>query len=134
MHASVVGAVRAKAMQEADLVLVVGRKLDYQMAYGSPAVFKAARFVRIADHADELRDNRRGEVELLADAGLALDALAHTLGKPSFRPRHRVDHGPARRARAARREGTPKPSASAGRPVVTATCTRTASSPRCARC
>ena len=81
--ASVVGAVRAKAMQEADLVLVVGRKLDYQMAYGSPAVFKAARFVRIADHADELRDNRRGEVELLADAGLALDALAHALGKPS---------------------------------------------------
>jgi acetolactate synthase I/II/III large subunit len=82
-HASVVGAVRARAMQEADLVLVVGRKLDYQMAYGSPAVFKQARFVRIADHADELRDNRRGEVELLADCGLALDALAAAVGKPS---------------------------------------------------
>jgi len=82
-HASVVGAVRAKAMQEADLVLVVGRKLDYQMAYGSPAVFKHARFVRIADHADELRDNRRGEVELLADPALALDALAAALGQPS---------------------------------------------------
>ncbi|MBN8493677.1 MAG: thiamine pyrophosphate-binding protein, partial [Burkholderiales bacterium] len=82
-HPSVVGAVRARAMQEADLVLVVGRKLDYQMAYGSPAVFKQARFVRIADHADELRDNRRGEVELLADPALALDALAAALGKPS---------------------------------------------------
>jgi acetolactate synthase-1/2/3 large subunit len=82
-HASIVGAVRARAMQEADLVLVVGRKLDYQMGYGSPAVFKAATFLRIADHADELRDNRRGEVELLADAGLALDALADTLGRPS---------------------------------------------------
>jgi acetolactate synthase-1/2/3 large subunit len=82
-HPSVVGAVRAKAMLEADLVLVVGRKLDYQMAYGSPAVFKAARFVRIADHADELRDNRRGEVELLADPTLALDALAAALGRPS---------------------------------------------------
>jgi acetolactate synthase I/II/III large subunit len=81
-HASVVGAVRAKAMQEADLVVVVGRKLDYQMAYGSPAVFKQARFVRIADHADELRDNRRGEVELLADPALALDALAVAVGKP----------------------------------------------------
>jgi acetolactate synthase-1/2/3 large subunit len=78
-HPSVVGAVRAKAMQEADLVLVVGRKLDYQMAYGSPAVFKQARFVRVADHADELRDNRRGEVELLADCGLALNALAKAL-------------------------------------------------------
>jgi len=82
-HPAVVGAVRAKAMQEADLVLVVGRKLDYQMAYGSPVVFKQARFVRIADHADELRDNRRGEVELLADPALALDALAAALGKPA---------------------------------------------------
>ena len=82
-HVSVVGAVRARAMQESDLVLVVGRKLDYQMGYGSPAVFKNARFIRIADHADELRDNRRGEVELLADAGLALAALADALGTPS---------------------------------------------------
>ncbi|MFN0182888.1 MAG: thiamine pyrophosphate-binding protein [Aquabacterium sp.] len=82
-HAAVVGAVRARAMQEADLVLVVGRKLDYQMAYGSPAVFRHATFVRIADHAAELRDNRRGAVELLADPGLALDALAATLGKPA---------------------------------------------------
>jgi acetolactate synthase-1/2/3 large subunit len=70
-------------MQEADLVLVVGRKLDYQMGYGSPAVFPQARFLRVADHADELRDNRRGEVELLADAGLALQALADALGAPS---------------------------------------------------
>ena len=82
-HASVVGAVRARAMQEADLVLVVGRKLDYQMGYGSPAVFKQARFIRIADCAEELRDNRRGEVELLADAGLTLAALADALGQPS---------------------------------------------------
>jgi acetolactate synthase I/II/III large subunit len=46
-------------------------------------VFKHARFIRIADHADELRDNRRGEVELLADAGLAMAALAKALGAPS---------------------------------------------------
>ncbi len=78
-HPAVVGAVRARAMQEADLVLVVGRKLDYQMAYGSPAVFKEATFVRIADHADELRDNRRGAAELLADPSLALHALADAL-------------------------------------------------------
>ncbi len=82
-HRGVVGAVRARAMQEADLVLVIGRKLDYQMGYGSPAVFKQAKFIRIADHADELRDNRRGEVELLADAGLAMAALADALRAPS---------------------------------------------------
>src|SRR5690349_15131779 len=36
-HSSFVGALRAAAMAEADLVLLVGRKLDYQLAYGSPA-------------------------------------------------------------------------------------------------
>jgi acetolactate synthase-1/2/3 large subunit len=82
-HPAVVGAVRARAMQEADLVLVVGRKLDYQMAYGSPAVFKHATFIRVADHADELRDNRRGAVELLADPTLALQAVAQALAQPS---------------------------------------------------
>ncbi len=82
-HPAVVGAVRARAMQEADLVVVVGRKLDYQMAYGSPAVFARAKFLRIADHADELRDNRRGEVELLSDAALAIEALAEAVGRPS---------------------------------------------------
>ena len=97
-----VGAVRARAMQEADLVLVIGRKLDYQMGYGSPAVFKQARFIRIADRADELRDNRRGEVELLADAGLTLAALADALGKPSPALDTRLDRRAARRACEAR--------------------------------
>jgi acetolactate synthase-1/2/3 large subunit len=80
-HPAVVGAVRAKAMQQADLVIVVGRKLDYQMGYGSPAVFPTARWLRIADNGEELRDNRRGEVEILADVGLALAALTSATGK-----------------------------------------------------
>jgi len=75
-HASYIGAVRARAMKEADLVITVGRKLDYQVGYGSPAVLPNARWIRIADNADELRENRRGEVELYADPGLALSALA----------------------------------------------------------
>jgi acetolactate synthase-1/2/3 large subunit len=75
-HASVVGAARARAMQEADLVVAVGRKLDYQLGYGSPAVFPRARFVRIADCWEELRENRRGDVELFATPAIALAALA----------------------------------------------------------
>jgi acetolactate synthase-1/2/3 large subunit len=79
-HPAAVGAVRAAAMTEADLVLVVGRKLDYQLGYGSPAVFPAARFVRIADTAGELVDNRRGEPELLATPALALAAMVEAAG------------------------------------------------------
>jgi acetolactate synthase-1/2/3 large subunit len=75
-HPAAVGAVRARAMREADLVVLVGRKLDYQLGYGSPALFGAARWLRIADNAEELRDNRRGEVEILATPRLALAALA----------------------------------------------------------
>ena len=88
-HPSFVGAVRARAMQEADLVSSIGRKLDYQTGYGSPAVFPNARCIRIADNSEELRENRRGEVELFAHPGLALAALAHALGKPRRDPRYR---------------------------------------------
>jgi len=82
-HAAAAGAVRGRAMQEADLVVVVGRKLDYQLGYGSPAVFQHARFIRIADNGEELRDNRRGEVEILATVTAALDALAAAIARPS---------------------------------------------------
>jgi acetolactate synthase-1/2/3 large subunit len=74
-HRAQAGAMRGRAMQEADVVLVLGRKLDYQLGYGSPVAFPHARFVRISDTADELIDNRRGEVELLASVDAALDAI-----------------------------------------------------------
>ena len=74
-HPSVVGAMRGKAMRQADLLIIVGRKLDYQLAYGSPAVFPNARFVRIGDCWEELWKNRRGEVEIFAHPGIALSEL-----------------------------------------------------------
>jgi acetolactate synthase-1/2/3 large subunit len=74
-HPSVVAAMRGAVMGQADLVITVGRRLDFQLAYGSPAVFGQAEFLRIADCAAELRDNRRGAVELLADPALALQAI-----------------------------------------------------------
>ena len=79
-HPSTVAAVRAAAMTQADAVLVIGRKLDYQLGYGSPAVFPNARFIRIADNPGELIDNRRGQPELLASVHLALDAMLEAAG------------------------------------------------------
>ncbi|MYI89026.1 MAG: thiamine pyrophosphate-binding protein, partial [Gammaproteobacteria bacterium] len=79
-HVSVVGAVRGAAMAQADLVITLGRKLDYQLGFGSPAAFPNARFLRIADNASELIDNRRGSPEILADVALTLDAIVHELG------------------------------------------------------
>ena len=74
-HASVVAAMRGSVMGQADLVVTVGRRLDFQLAYGSPAVFGEAKLLRIADCAAELRDNRRGAVEILATVGDTLEAI-----------------------------------------------------------
>ena len=63
-------------MTESDLVVVVGRKLDYQVGYGSPAVFPNANFTRIADTAAELIDNRRGSPEILGTPALVLEEIA----------------------------------------------------------
>jgi acetolactate synthase I/II/III large subunit len=80
-HPAVVAAMRGTVMGEADVVLTVGRRLDFQLAYGSPAVFGQAKFVRIADAAAELRDNRRGAVEILATPALALEAIVKAAGE-----------------------------------------------------
>jgi acetolactate synthase I/II/III large subunit len=79
-HPSNATAVRAAAMTDADVVLLIGRKLDYQVGYGSPAVFPNARFIRIADTPGELIDNRRGQPELLASPHLALAAMLASAG------------------------------------------------------
>ena len=80
-HPSVVAAMRGSVMGEADLIVTVGRRLDFQLAFGSPAVFHDARFVRIADCATELRDNRRGAAEILATPAAALEAILAAAGE-----------------------------------------------------
>jgi acetolactate synthase I/II/III large subunit len=75
-HPAAVPAARAKVMAEADMVITVGRKLDFQLAYGSPAAFSTdARFVRLGTSSDELSDNRRGDAELRGDVSATLKAL-----------------------------------------------------------
>ena len=79
-HPSAVGAMRGAVMGDADVVLTVGRKLDFQLGYGSPAVFGAAKFVRISDAPGEIRDNRRGAVAILASPAETLRAIVEVAG------------------------------------------------------
>jgi len=79
-HPSGVGAMRGAVMGDADVVVTVGRRLDFQLAYGSPAVFQSAKFVRIGDTPGEIRDNRRGTVEVLASPAETLRALVQHAG------------------------------------------------------
>ena len=79
-HPSVVAAMRGSVMGEADVILTLGRRLDFQLAYGSPAIFGEAQFVRIADAASELRDNRRAVAEILATPSVALEGMLALAG------------------------------------------------------
>jgi acetolactate synthase-1/2/3 large subunit len=80
-HPASLPAVRGRAMQEADVVFTVGRSLDFQLGYGSVAVFPHARFVRIGTSAAELRSNRRGDVEIYGSISTVLDAILKRLGR-----------------------------------------------------
>ena len=79
-HPCVVAAMRGAVMGQADVVVTIGRRLDFQLAYGSPAIFGDARFVRIGDLPSEIRDNRRGAVELFAQPAAALAAIVRKAG------------------------------------------------------
>ena len=106
-HPGFAGAVRAAAMTDADAVVVIGRRLDYQLGFGSPAVFPNARFIRIADSSSELIDNRRGSPEILASPSLALDAMVAAAGNrpPSVDPAWAEALRRRQRERAVRRGG-----------------------------
>jgi len=71
---------RGAVMGDADVVLTIGRRLDFQLAYGSPSVFQSAKFVRIGDTPAEMRDNRRGAVEILASPAETLRAMVEYAG------------------------------------------------------
>jgi len=77
-------ALRGRTMAEADLVITLGRRLDFELAYGSGAVFaESARFLRIGRTVEELSENRRGDVEVCADVDAVLQRLVELEAKPS---------------------------------------------------
>jgi acetolactate synthase-1/2/3 large subunit len=79
-HPAVVAAMRGSVMTEADVVVTLGRRLDFQLAYGSPAIFGEAKFLRVGDAPGDLRDNRRGVVEIFAQPAATLAAILKAAG------------------------------------------------------
>ena len=65
------------AFREADLFLIVGKRIDYRLAMGGARLFPPdARFIQIDIHPQELGFNRPLDAAICADARLALEALA----------------------------------------------------------
>lgn len=85
-HPSAVPAMRARVMREADLVITADRRLDFQLGYGSPAVFSPdARFLRLGRSAEALHDNRRADAEVQGDLAAVFADL--TAAFPAQPPR-----------------------------------------------
>jgi acetolactate synthase-1/2/3 large subunit len=66
--------------KEADVVCVIGARLKQRLGYGLPPRFAAdAKFIQIDVEAEELSRNRRIDVPIAADAGLACAQLLAAL-------------------------------------------------------
>jgi acetolactate synthase-1/2/3 large subunit len=67
--------------READLFLVIGKRIDYRLAMGGPRLFPPkARFIQIDIHEEEFSLNRPIDLAIHADARLALEALTEAAG------------------------------------------------------
>ena len=67
--------------RDADLFLVIGKRIDYRLAMGGPRLFPAAaRFIQIDLHEEELGLNRTLDLAICADARTSLEALTNAAG------------------------------------------------------
>jgi acetolactate synthase-1/2/3 large subunit len=68
------------ALRQADVILVIGKKLDYRLRLGSPQLISPdAKVIQIDIHGPELGLNRRVDVGMVADAKLALEDFVEAL-------------------------------------------------------
>ena len=66
----------AEALQEADLAIMVGGRLDNQMNFGNPPLFPAScELICVNGSAEETELNRAADKVLLSDPGAFFDAL-----------------------------------------------------------
>lgn len=73
------------AFREADLFLVIGKRIDFRLAFGGPRLFSSeAKFIQIDIHAPELGMNRALDVAICADAKMALRAFLDAIGSRAW--------------------------------------------------
>ena len=71
-----------KAFPDADVVLVLGKRIDYRMALGGPRLFSPnAKFIQIDIHAQELGNARAIEQGVCADLKATLRMMNAAIGK-----------------------------------------------------
>lgn len=75
------------AFREADLFLIVGKRIDYRLGLGGPRVFPpGAKMIQVDIHEQEFGVNRPIDLAIQADARAALDALTDAAGPDPWAP------------------------------------------------
>jgi acetolactate synthase-1/2/3 large subunit len=74
--------------QEADTVLVLGKRIDYRLALGGPRLFSAnTKFIQVDIHRPELGTNRDIQVGICADVKVTLEKMLEAIGAEAWEPR-----------------------------------------------
>ena len=82
----------AKEFVNADVICILGKRIDYRLAFGGPGLFDpAARIIQVDIHPAEIGRNREVEVGIVADARTFLrECLTHL--KEPWPERSWLDH------------------------------------------
>src|SRR5205807_4742541 len=73
------------AFREADVFLIVGKRIDYRLAMGGARLFPAhAKFIQVDIHPQELGLNHALEAAICADARAALESLTAAAGASAW--------------------------------------------------
>ena len=74
-----------KAFPAADVVLVLGKRIDYRLAMGGPRLFSPdAKFIQVDLHRQELGHNRNLEIGICACVKVMLNAFNNALGNEKW--------------------------------------------------
>lgn len=72
---------RRQALQNADLILLIGTKLDFRLNYGQPPLIPAAAKIVWADtQAEDIGANRGADVGIVGDVAATMRGLAAAVG------------------------------------------------------
>ncbi|KAF4527015.1 hypothetical protein B566_EDAN001562 [Ephemera danica] len=79
-HPQNVGPARSKALQKADVVILVGTTLNWQLHFGRPPRFSPdAKFIQLVSDAEELHDTVQATAGVVSDLGSGVSALNQAL-------------------------------------------------------
>ncbi|WP_227378134.1 thiamine pyrophosphate-binding protein [Haladaptatus halobius] len=73
---------RGDAMNQADLYLILGKRLDFTLGYGSPAVYGDSVFVQVDVDAGALRRNRTPDIPIQSSVSSAVTGIQDRLDEP----------------------------------------------------